>query len=243
MTNLQKMQAAQEKMYEIERSTTAVAHEFKNAFAEKQDDLKRDLTLSPQGRSQKMDEFKAKQGQIFMKRAAQMRAEYDKAAVEAQVAAELFLNEPANKPSDTAVQTFQRKLSEFQTDLMLATSPDKAMTLVKEFTGSTTDPYFAGKVKEQMPSIIREVSGLAGEKAPLYKQQLSGVVTGLNATAMAGGQYEAQQVLDVGSKAGRDIWRNGGVQMNAIQQFVGSEFAMHANKPEAFAAEGAESAE
>lgn len=234
MTNYEKLQAAKEKMYEIKQSTTGVALQFKTALAEKQSDLTYDRMLSPDGRKQKLEEFKKKQGAAFVKQAAKMRAEFDKAAVEAQVAAELFLLEDAPKPSDTAVQTFERKLTDFQTALLLATSPDQAMTLVKMFVGDTQDPYFAGKLKGEMPAIIREVTTLAGVKAPMYKGQLGYVLDGLNATATAGKQNEVQQVLDGGSRFGEDIWRSQDVQLNALQQAVGSEYSNFANNPTDF---------
>lgn len=237
MTNLQKMQAAQEKMQEIQKSTTAIAAEFKTAFSTKQNELQYDVSLSPQGRLQKLEAFKAEQGAKFIAKAAEIRSAYDKAAMEAQVAAELYLNEPANKPNEVAVQTFERRLSEFETALLLATNPDKAMELVREFAADTQDPYFAAKLKEKMPTIIREVTALAKEKAPLYKVHLSSVLDGINHTATAGGHTAAQQVLDAGSRVGADIWRKGGVQINAIQQFVGGEYARHANNPSNYVAE------
>ncbi|SKA88736.1 hypothetical protein [Sporosarcina newyorkensis] len=238
MTNFEKMKAAQAKMYEIKQSTTDVALEYKTAFAEKQSDLTYDRTLSPHGRLQKLEDFKKEQGAKFIKQAAAMRAEYDKAAIEAQVAAELFLNEDANKPNELAVQTFNRKLSEFETQLLLASDPKKAMTLVKSFVEETQDPYFAAQLKGELPSIIREVTALAGSEAPLFKPQLTRVAEELNTKATAGGYREAQEELDAGSRLGSDIWFRAGTQLNTVQQAVGSEFSQFANNPTDYVGKG-----
>lgn len=234
MNNLQKMRAAQDTIYEIKKSCSAVSMEFKNAYAEKQDSLRHDMTLSPHGKMQKIEEFKVQQGKEFIARAAKMRTEYDRAAVELQDAAEAYLNEPANKPSEQAVQTYERKLTDFQTALLLATNPDKAMQLVKEFAADTQDPYFAAKLKADFPTIIREVTSIAGVKAPIYKTYLSSVLDSINHTATSGGYHEVQQVLDAGSLVGNNIWLPGGVQMSTIQQFVGGQYAKYSNNPADF---------
>ncbi|WP_432352725.1 hypothetical protein [Sporosarcina sp. A2] len=234
MTNLQ---TVLDKMYEIEKSTTSIAHEFKNAVAEKQSELKYDTMLSPAGRDAKLKEFKSKKGAEFVKKAATMRAEYDKAAVQAQVAAEQLLNDPANKPSDLVVQSFTRQLAEFQTGLMLSTNPDSALQLAKDFAGKTNDPYLVGKLKEVLPQIVSEVTGLAGTKAPEYKVQLQRLVAGLNEVAASPEIKQAQSVIEGGSKQGQDIWRSGGVQLDAIGQAVGKEYSRYANNPSAFEAE------
>ena len=233
-TNYEKLQAAKEKMYEIRQSTTSVALQYKTAMAEKRSALTSDRMLSPEGRKQQLEAFKRQQGAAFIKQAASMRAEFDKAAVESQVAAELFLLEDAPKPSDTAVQTFDRKLTEFQTELLLATNPDQAMTLVNSFIGETQDPYFASRLKGEMPAVIREVITLAKEKAPLYKVHLGHVVDGLNFTATSGKRNEVQQVLDGGSRVGEDVWHKANTSVSALQQALGSEYSNFANNPADF---------
>lgn len=236
MTNYEKLEAAKTKMYEIKKSTTGVALKYKTAVAEKRSDLTYDRMLSPEGRKQKLEEFQKQQGIAFIAEAAKMRAEFDKAAVEAQVAAEMFLLEDAPKPSDTAVQTFDRKLAEFQTALLLATNPDSALTLVRSFVGEMQDPYFAAQLKGEMPAIIREVTALAGVKAPSYKVQLGRVVDDLNFTATSGKRHEVQQVLDGGSRVGEDVWHRANTSLSALQQSLGSEYSNFANNPSGYVA-------
>lgn len=235
-TNYEKLQDAKMKMYEIKQSTSGVALKYKTAIAEKRSKLTDDRMLSPEGRKQQLEKFKREQGAAFIAEAAKLRADFDKAAVESQVAAEMFLLEDAPKPSEMAVQTFDRKRVEFQTALLLATSPDHAMTLVNTFIGETQDPYFAAQLKGEMPAVIREVTTLAKEKAPLYKVQLGRVVDGLNFTATSGKRNEVQQILDGGSRVGEDVWHKASTSISAVQQAIGSEYSNFANNPGSFVA-------
>ncbi|ARJ39879.1 hypothetical protein SporoP8_13930 [Sporosarcina ureae] len=234
MTNYKNLQTALGNMHEIKKSTTAVAKGFKDDFLEKQAKLQSDRMLSAEGRIIKIDEYKAEQGAKFLTKAKEMRTEYDQAAEDAQKYAEMILNDPAHKPNEATLATFDRQLARLQTELMLSTNADSALSLVKTFAEQTTDAYLIGKFKETLPTIISEITTLAGVQAPQYKLKLRKMVDGL---AVAPEIEEAQAVIDGGSMKGSPVWLEHGVQLTTIRQVVSGEYAQFANNPTAHVAE------
>lgn len=233
-TNYQTMQNAKETMYEIEKSTTPIAMEFKQKIAAKQDELQHNQSLSGTGREQKLNEYRATLGKEFIAKAKEMREQYDRAAISAKVAAEVELNDGATKPSDIAIATFQRELTDVQTSLMLATNAKTAMSDLDSFVDKQTEPYFSQQIRAQLPSFAREILALAGVEAPQYKQRLAKTVERLDGNALNSRQREAKEYLDAPSRYGADLWRMGTVQLSAIEQAIGKQYTRYANNPADF---------
>ncbi|WP_153733497.1 hypothetical protein [Sporosarcina obsidiansis] len=235
MTNYEQMIEAYGKLGEIRERTTTVARDIQLKVKAETGAIRADQHLTPSGKQAKINEVKQKYGREFIATAKQMREDYDRSTVKAKVSAEVLLNEEARKPSDIAVRTFQRELADLKTELLLTSNALDAYTLVDSFVSAQKEPYLAQQLKQQAPEFISQIVGLAGTEASAYRTKLRQTMDALNEKATTPEQREAAEIFEsVEGRFGEDIFLRQGIQMNAIRDAVGVEFANFANNPKSY---------
>ena len=84
------------------------------------------------------------------------------------LATKILLEDPA-QPEETKVATFNQKLADLKTSLLLAPNPERGIESLKMFVEETTDPYLAKQLQsefyEMAASIVKD--GSAAEKVKL----------------------------------------------------------------------------
>src|SRR5690625_4413072 len=122
MSTYETMKQAYDKTYEIKSSTTTVAKTLQEMVNEEIQEVRRDITLSPHGQEQAIEEIRDRYGKQFIEQAKKMRDEFDKNVVKARINAESLLNEPPKRPVGAENDaTFARKLNDLKMSLMLET--------------------------------------------------------------------------------------------------------------------------
>jgi len=235
MTNYKTMTEQIEKMHSITGNTTTVASALKRVVDEGVAKIRADRNLTTDGQREAITALRKKHGKEFVAQAKAMRAEYDGAVLAAKTSAELVINAQAEKPSDASIATFQRQLTDFKTELLLASNVDSAFKMAQSFVSAQNEPYFAQQLKAEIPTIVGDVLSLAGTEAPTYKAKLRQTVDTLNGVAFTPEQQEAKAVYEsVGSQHGKDIFFKEGVQLTAIRNAVGNDFSKFANDPSGY---------
>lgn len=235
MSNYKKMQDNLTKMQEIK---SGIAGELRNYQEIANDMFKKvdaNQDLSPTGRLKQKEQLKYEMGKSFLKKAKELKDEYQKAVVSAKIGAEMLLNERPKKPSsDTTIQTFTRQFTDLKMKLMLNTRAEQSMKDVSEFIRTQKDPYFAQQIIDEFPSLVGSVLDSSGNDKTQYKAQLQHALLEAKNIAQTPEQKEAQGVFEnIDNEFSRDLFARG-LHMDVVTDTFGSEIAGYVNRPDSF---------
>jgi HSP20 family molecular chaperone IbpA len=229
----QEMKDSLSKLHELKRSTTGIVSVARDLYRKEKSQIELDRDLSPEGRTKKIQTLQKQYGEAFLKESLKLRDDYDKTVVKARTTAEFLLNEGPQKPSPTALLSFERQFSALKTDLLLETRPDKAMAKLKAFAEAQDDAYLASEVLNQFSGIVGSVLEVAGADKEKYKMELRETLESVRNKATNDEQREAQQIYEqMESEFGRELFLPNGIEHNAIQADFGPNIARHANRPQ-----------
>lgn len=233
MSKFVEMMGHLKKMDEIKGNTTNFVLSKQTAAKAEIDRIATDSDLSESGKNRKRADIKKKHGEQFIKEVRVMRSEYDRASIQAKVAAEALLNSGQQKPSETTLATFNREFSMLKTELLLETNPESAMRKLKGFVEKQSDAYLANQIQGEFASIIGSVLDTAGSDKAKYKVELQRTLETVRDKSVSEEQKKAQQVYEtMDAEWGRDLFLPNGIQYNAISSALGPEFARASNKPQ-----------
>ena len=206
--------------------------------------IERDPMLSGQGRAMKKEEVKKQYKEALIKELRKIREEYDQAVIKARVAAETILNEKPEKPSPTAVSTFERKSNDFKMRLMLQTNAETALRELKDFVNAQNDPYFAYQILNEFPALVQSILGAAGSDSATYKTKLRDVYDTIVSKSMTEEQKKAKSIYDsLEHELDRPLMIEGGAEMTAIRDTFGTQVARYANNPHQYELESEQKSE
>lgn len=235
MTKYEKMKTAYDKMDEIQGSVTGVAKTLRDTVNTSISKVETLVELSEKGKEMEIKRIRKEFGEKFIEDAKRMRDEFDQSVITARIAAEGVLNEQPTKPADIDIKTYERQLNDMKMELLLATDSNSAFETLNNFTTSQNNAYIAQQLKAEFPSLLSNVLGLAGTETNEYKLKLRKTLDRLNDVAITEEQREAARIHKmVEDKFGRDLFLPGGIQIRAIEEAVGNQYASYANRPHYF---------
>lgn len=230
-----KQHAAKAQEIRSMQNITSIASELKKMVADEQRKIEADTMLSPEGKRAKLGEVKKQLGKQFIDIARQQKEEYQQSVVKVKVGAETLLNEDPPKPSPISIKTFERELADLKMQIMLSTRYDESIRSLQSFAAKHSDPYYASQLKQQFAEIAPHVIASAGADAGKAKNDLRQAFETLKSAALTPEQKEAAQLHEQFADAfSAEIFPSQSIQLDAIRDSVGDQFAKYANRPEYF---------
>lgn len=229
MTKFKEMQESYKQMETTRKRARDIVLEAKTSYREELSQITNDRMLSNEGKQIEKEKLNQRYRDIFL---GEMMKVKDKATEAADktidLATKILLEDPA-QPEETKVATFNQKLADLKTSLLLAPNPERGIESLKMFVEETTDPYLAKQLQSEFyemgASIVKD--GSAAEKVKLNE-----IYEHIKVKSMTEEQKRAETLKGLAT-AGKnsDLLLDGGVHHNAIKELLGSETAMYANKP------------
>ncbi|UAT30020.1 hypothetical protein K7T73_15895 [Bacillus badius] len=230
----EEMMQAYQQSQELPSSVTTVVRSVQELLGEEMREINSDGLLSEQGKQVERAKLRDKYGKAFLAEAKKLRDEYDKAVIKAQVSAEVLLNEEPPKSSDVSVKTFQRELEALKMDVLLGTDPEASAKAIEAFASKQTDPYLAKQLAGEFAGLANSVLSSANND-PQVKLKLRDAYGTISDKALLPEQKKAAEIAGyMQDSFGKPLFREQSIEMNAIEQTVGSKYTQYANKPHLF---------
>lgn len=149
MTKFEEMQASYEQMETTRKRARDIVLEAKTSYREELSQITNDRMLSNEGKQIEKEKLNQRYRDIFL---GEMMKVKDKATEAADktidLATKILLEDPA-QPEETKVATFNQKLADLKTSLLLAPNPERGIESLKMFVEETTDPYLAKQLQSE----------------------------------------------------------------------------------------------
>ncbi|AZB43506.1 hypothetical protein CEF21_15015 [Bacillus sp. FJAT-42376] len=233
MSKYQEMLTHFSMLREVSESTGTFVTTVRDLYKEECGKIESNSDLSEHGKLKKKEALQKDFGEAFIRNARKLKEERNLSAVKTRTAAEMIMNEKPKKPSEIAVKSFERKLSELKMDIMLESRPESALSKIQSFAKEITDPYLSDQIIENFPSLAQSVIQIAGSNPAKYKSELHAVLSESRSKAISPEQKKAAELFDIaGDNFGRDLFFPQGMEMTLIKQTFGPRIAEYANRPE-----------
>lgn len=241
MTNYKNMKQALSTMQDVRTMIVPLATELKERMELEERTINGNDTLSDIGRTKAKESARDRRGRYFIEEAKKLRNTFDEAAVKAEVASELVLNERPRKPSEVSMNTFKRKLHDFKLDLLTTISVPSAFDQLEQYIVELDDPYFARVIlDEEFAEIAEQITALStdNEKAKT-RSDLRKYIHRLREQATTHEQVEAVKIHETAkAEFGAKLFQEGTTVFNALTDSVGGQYTRYANRPQDYVAIG-----
>ncbi|HEU4964214.1 MAG TPA: hypothetical protein VFV52_10235, partial [Bacilli bacterium] len=142
------------------------------------------------------------------------------------------LDVATEKPDDLTVDRYRRSIADLKADILLSLNPNTAADKVAELARSTSHPYLAEMLRDDLASVLAPITG---NMKPEQRQAIAREVESLRTRFYTPEQVEAQKALVFVESSKSWSLFDGIVQENIRNQF-GPNVAGILNNPEAIEA-------
>jgi ElaB/YqjD/DUF883 family membrane-anchored ribosome-binding protein len=237
MSKIDEIQELIEKAREIQSNSAGFYHGFRRDLADEVNAIDSDGDLSDDGKMKKKKAMHKEAEKVLMERAKKRKDEYEQLLSKAKVKAENLIHEPFSKVDDKKTATFNRKLNELKTELMLDTNHNTAQQRLTSFIDSLDEPSFHATVRDEFSNLLAPVVSIAGSEAPQVKQKLFDMYEHVKTSTMSDEQLDASTLFDTSDKMIGAKLYNASVT-EAANGDLGRSAAEYINKPHLYEESG-----
>lgn len=233
MTKLTKKQLMEEyvkKAQDTRDKSKELLFELVKEARKERSEINQNQRLSLEGRAWENEAARKHYNEMFLRHAAELKAEYKRQVGYAKkMAQEVLATTPANPMSEAQNTAFESSLADLKTRVLLHSNGDQAAKMVTDFVKANNDEYKSHVIAQQFHSIIAPVIGSVGsqQKATLMQAYETAQKATLNEDKVF-----AQQVLEMATEPRFYLTQHDSPSFQSLRDVIGRQGAEMANEPE-----------
>ncbi|KGR87422.1 hypothetical protein [Lysinibacillus odysseyi] len=189
-----------------------------------------DPRLSPEGRAWENEAARKHYKEVFLRNAADLKAEYKRHVEYAKkLAHEVLAEQPENTMSSSQNAAFESKLTDLKTRVLLHPNPSNAVELVEKFVRENNDEYKAYTIAKQFHEIV---TPLASSVQQADKQRLMQAYESAQKATLTEEKAYAQQALEMADEPRFYLTQHDSPSFQSLRNVIGRQGAEMANEPE-----------
>ena len=229
MTKLQSVKDKIEQAYELKQASTGVYRRWQDGYRLEVNKISLNRNLTDSGKFKLKELLSERKTVELMKMSKSQQDEYRNLLSEAYKEADKVANSkpaPADKEKE---EKFDKAFGELKTEILLATSPARAISILKDFVEATEEPVLVDRIRAEFSTIIAPVIGQAELEE---KNKLTDLFLQTQRKAKGEEVIEAEQLMERAEGMSGDKFFGLSV-MERVGE-IHQEAAKYLNSPDAF---------